>query len=117
MQFWARRAILTVRNKHLKEINHAALTAIPGEPRVYQSVNTAAIDTTGVKNDATMLPPEYLRAIDLPGLPPAQLQLKVGVPVMLLRNLRPRQGLYNKTRLLITVLHRHLIEARILTGS
>lgn len=117
IKFWAGRAILTVRNEHLGEINHAALSAIPGEPRVYQSVNTAAMDTTGVENDANMLPPEYLRAIDLPGLPPAQLQLKVGVPVMLLRNLRPRQGLCNGTRLLITALHRHLIEARILTGS
>ena len=36
---------------------------------------------------------------------------------MLLRNLRPSEGLCNGTRLVVTRLTRHLIEARILTGE
>ncbi|KAJ8728442.1 hypothetical protein PYW08_016827 [Mythimna loreyi] len=42
-------------------------------------------------------------------------KLKVGVPIMHLRNLSPPK-LYNKIRLKVISLHRHTIEAKILTG-
>jgi len=43
--------------------------------------------------------------------------LKVGAPVILLRNFSPENGLCNGTRLTITRLMDNCIEARILTGS
>jgi len=49
------------------------------------------------------------------GLPPQKLTLKLCIPVMLLRNLKPPK-LCNGTRLRITNLKRFLVEARILSG-
>ena len=46
-----------------------------------------------------------------------KLFLKVGTPVLLLRNLDPANGLCNGTRLLITRLGGRVIEGKILTGS
>ncbi len=60
---------------------------------------------------------EYLHSLSPAGLPLAQLQLKLGVPMILLRNLDPKQGLCNGTRLTITRLGQRRLEGRILTGS
>ena len=61
--------------------------------------------------------PKYLRTINLAGLPPSVLELKVGAPIMLLRNLRAEDGLCNGTRMVVAKLRSLVIEARILTGT
>jgi hypothetical protein len=61
---------------------------------------------------------EYLNAQADGGLPPHELRLKQGVPVMLLRNLDPRQGLCNGTRLVVdSIIESRLLRATIITGS
>jgi ATP-dependent DNA helicase PIF1 len=50
-----------------------------------------------------------------PLLSPSHTQ--VGCPIILLRNLSPRQGLANGTRLIVVELGRHVIKAKIMTGS
>jgi ATP-dependent DNA helicase PIF1 len=50
-------------------------------------------------------------------MPPHRLALKVGVPVMLLRNLDEASGLCNGTRLIISRLARRLIVAQIIGGA
>ena len=72
-------------------------------------------DTSG--SDLHELPVEQLQSIDIPSLPPSQLSLKIGAPVLLLRNLSPRDGLCNGTRMVVTSLRNHYIEARILGGD
>ncbi|GBL92124.1 hypothetical protein AVEN_91476-1 [Araneus ventricosus] len=48
-------------------------------------------------------------------MPPHALMLNKGVIVMLLRNLNPKQGLCNGTRLSITGLHENFISAKIVS--
>ena len=43
--------------------------------------------------------------------------LKKGVPIILLRNLSPIEGLCNGTRLIVRDFYNHVIDAEILTGS
>jgi hypothetical protein len=50
------------------------------------------------------------------GLPDHHSKLKVGVPIMLLRNLDPVNGLCNRTRIMTQLTHR-VIEAQIITGK
>jgi hypothetical protein len=49
-------------------------------------------------------------------MPPHNLQLKVGSPVILIRNLNPPR-LYNSTRLVIKKLMKNVIEAITLNGK
>ncbi|XP_021991644.1 uncharacterized protein LOC110888426 [Helianthus annuus] len=51
------------------------------------------------------------------GLPNHKLVLKVGVPVMLLRNIDQQSGLCNGTRLQITFLGKRVIEAEVISGG
>ena len=72
-------------------------------------------DTGSVNNDA--LSTDFLNNIKVSGLPNHSLRLKIGCPVMLLRNINPTEGLMNGTRLHITQLMDFMVEARILTGA
>ncbi|XP_075106828.1 uncharacterized protein LOC107832100 [Nicotiana tabacum] len=51
------------------------------------------------------------------GIPNHSIALKVGVPVMLLRNIDQSSGLCNGTRLIITKLENRVIEAKVLLGK
>nr|VDC70267.1 unnamed protein product [Brassica rapa] len=62
-------------------------------------------------------PLEYLNSLEFPGLPAHKLRLKVGVPVMLLRNLNQKEGLCNGTRLIVTHLGEKVIKTEMLTST
>ena len=113
--FFSKRAILCTRNTETYEFNNMILNRMPGDFEDYHAVNSANMDDAGRGQEEFAR--EFLQSVQLPGLPPSHLRLKVGVPVMLLRNLRPSEGLCNGTRLVITRLTRRLVEARILTGE
>ncbi|XP_013589518.1 PREDICTED: uncharacterized protein LOC106297932 [Brassica oleracea var. oleracea] len=72
-------------------------------------------DTCAVNNEA--LSADFLNTIKVPGLPNHSLRLKVGCPVMVLRNIAPTDGLMNGTRLQITQLMDFMVQARIITGE
>jgi hypothetical protein len=60
---------------------------------------------------------EFLNTITPAGMPPCHLALKVGVPVILLRNLNVALGLCNGTRLIIWHLAPRLIVTQIIGGA
>ena len=62
-------------------------------------------------------PPEFLNTIRCSGLPNHRLRLKVGVPVMLLRNIDQSSCLCNGTQLVITQLGKYVVEAKIISSS
>jgi hypothetical protein len=63
-------------------------------------VSYKCIDTVCDATEAVNYPTEFLNSLDLPDMPPYNLQLEVGSPVILLHNLSP-PWLCNATRLII----------------
>ena len=103
-------AILAPKNSSVNSINLQIQQQLPGESKSYKSV-----DTFTDVNDAVQYPTEFLNSLEPPGMPSHNLVLKVGSPIILLRNLdAPR--LCNGTRLCVKQLMPHVIEATILTG-
>lgn len=78
--------ILTPRNDRASAINDTIFTSIQGDSIEYCSINRV-ID----EEDATNFPIEFLNSLSALGLPLPQhkIHLKVGVPIILLRNLSP----------------------------
>ncbi|KAG1702387.1 hypothetical protein GQR58_004511 [Nymphon striatum] len=95
------RAILCTKNDVVDRINTAIVHRMtPHKPeRVYLSAD-AIIET----DHSDLYPNEFLNYITPAGLPPHQLTLKEGAPVMLLRNINAVEGLLNGTRLSIEAL-------------
>ena len=80
---WVRdRAILSAKNTTVNSVNTSLLGQIAGQSRTYKS-----IDTVCDQESALDYPTEFLNTLDISGLPPHNLDLKIGCPVMLLRNL------------------------------
>ena len=62
-------------------------------------------------------PPELLHGMNFLGFPNHEIKLKVGAPVVVLRNLDPSIGLCNGTRLIIESLGSKVVQPKILTGQ
>ena len=69
------------------------------------------------EEESRVYPPEFLNSLTPSGMPPHRLILKPRAIIMLLRNLDIKRGLCNGTRLIVVWLHKHVIDAEILTGS
>jgi len=57
---------------------------------------------------------KFLNSLTTSGLLNHSIKLKIGSPIMLLRNLDQTQGLCNDTRLIVTRLTKHVIAAEII---
>ncbi|UYV72074.1 hypothetical protein LAZ67_9001733 [Cordylochernes scorpioides] len=111
LQWLSERAILAAKNIDVNDINFCVQNWVPGEERTYTS-----IDTVLNEDEAVNYPTEFLNCLDLPGFPPHVLQLKTGVPIILLRNINPPK-LCNGTRLSVKTMMNNIIEATILNGK
>ncbi|PIA65100.1 hypothetical protein AQUCO_00100527v1 [Aquilegia coerulea] len=111
------RSILSARNDDVATLNELAINHFPGELHEYLAADKAIEDDQPIENRGNSISNENMQALDPPSLPPFKLQLKVGCPIMLLRNLQPRDGLCNGTRLMVIQFATRVIEAKILNGS
>ncbi|XP_028117858.1 ATP-dependent DNA helicase PIF1-like [Camellia sinensis] len=100
--FLTERTILSARNDDVSAINTATLNIFPGNTHTYLAADKMSED------DEIDHPP---------GLPAFKVELKVGCPIMMLRNIAPKDGLCNGTRLMVSRCNTRIIEAQILTGE
>ena len=113
--YFSERAILAALNSDVDGLNDACLDRLSGDSMTYLSVDTALDE--GGNPEYNLYPQEYLNTITLSGMPVHSITLKVGCPIILLRNLDPSVGLCNGTRLMVTALRSRVIEAKILSGT
>lgn len=111
------RAIIAPKNDTIDEINSRVLSLVPSHEKNYLSSDTLVESSRGHGNLDLLYPVEFLNSLQFKGIPPHNLVLKIGAPVMLLRNLNQSAGLCNGTRLIITQLGDRVLEAEIITGS
>jgi ATP-dependent exoDNAse (exonuclease V) alpha subunit len=114
--YFAERTILTSRNDDVDDINEMMLLEFPGEVKDFLSADSVKGNNDDGEGEL-LYPVEYLNSITCSGLPLHKLQLKVGCPVMILRNLNPREGVCNGSRGIVTRMSNRVLEVRLLTGD
>ena len=78
------RGVLVPLNESVTKINSKLIDMMPAYSKLYKSINTAVSD-----EEATHYPPDFLNSIETSGLPPHKLNIKVGMPVMVILSLKP----------------------------
>jgi ATP-dependent DNA helicase PIF1 len=104
------RAILSTRNEWVDMINMKMIDNFQGDQIVYHSFDCAMDDPYNY------YPEEFLNTLTPNGLPPHVLKLKIGCPVILLRNIDPANGLCNGTRPIIRGFQKNIVDAEIVLG-
>jgi ATP-dependent DNA helicase PIF1 len=110
----SQRVILCPKNAEALDLNNEIIRKLPGKSHIYYSADVVVSDDP---SDERNYPAEFLHTLTFSGMPPHQLTLKKGSIVMLLRNLNPKKGLCNGTRLVVKECHRNLITAEVLSES
>jgi ATP-dependent DNA helicase PIF1 len=98
------RAILTPKNSDADQINKVAIESFNQLEEAVHLYRADSIDGEGQSQQdiftSADITVEYLNSIDIVGLPPHELVLKPGVPLMMLRNLDTVNGICNGTKLI-----------------
>ncbi|XP_060874799.1 uncharacterized protein LOC132948382 [Metopolophium dirhodum] len=84
MKWFQERAILSPTNEQVDKLNDLILSRFDAQSQIYYSV-----DTVLEKEDAVHFPTEFLNYLTPSGVPPHTLILKIGAPIILMRNLSP----------------------------
>ncbi|XP_057452827.1 uncharacterized protein LOC130744679 [Lotus japonicus] len=84
---------------------------------VYLSCDTSRRSDEDSGVNAEWFTSEFLNDYKCSGIPKHQIKLKVGVPIMLIRNIDQVAGLCNGTRMIVNVLTKYIIVATVLNGN
>ncbi|XP_045793087.1 uncharacterized protein LOC123888169 [Trifolium pratense] len=110
-------AILAPTLEVVEDVNDYVLSLIPGEEKTYFSCDTPCKSDEDYEVQSDWFTSEFLNDIKCSGIPNHRLTLKVGVPIMLLRNIDQAGGLCNGTRLQVRDLGKNIIKATFINGK
>src|SRR5271154_2679333 len=108
-EYFLDRNIMACTNDSVMDLNAELLNKFPGEKHVLLASDSVDLEDEGI-NEYQPYPVEYLNSLVSSSLPLAHLELKVGCPVMLLRNLDASKGLCNGTRLRVLEIRRKVLK-------
>ncbi len=111
------RVILTPLNEDVDALNKLindkyAFTKHDGSPAHHHEYYSADFVVHGEQHG--IYPTEFLNTLSFLGVPPHELHLQEGCPIILLRNMT--NGLANGTRLIVIQLMQHVIETEVAIG-
>ncbi|XP_042028804.1 uncharacterized protein LOC121775801 [Salvia splendens] len=111
------RAILAPTLDVVDFVNQYMISLDQSDGRVHLSSNSISKSDQSSNGFAEIHSIEFLNNLKCSGTPNHELLLNVGTPVMLLRNIDHANGLCNGTRLIITRLGDHVLEAKVLSAN
>lgn len=115
--YFLNRMILAPRNSDVTGANQYILSKMAGEEHIFHSADCIVDENNEPTDEYAGIPVEFLRSLDAGNFPPGELHLKIGCPIILLRNLSPAAGLCNGTRLIVVRISTRVIEAKIIGGD
>ena len=106
------RAVIAPTNKDVDAINKICLDKLPGH-----EITLLSMDQNELIDSSNMaVSVDLLHSFNEGGLPPHELKLKLGAPVILLRNLCPSEGHCNGTRYIVTRINSTTLELQVAAG-
>ena len=116
-EYFLNRMILAPRNLDVNDMNEALLNRMSGNTKSYYSADNIMQESGADHNNYSSFTPEFLRSLKSPSLPPGELNLKTGCPLILLRNLSPTTGLCNGSRMIVINMSERVLHIQIIGGD
>ncbi|GJY72120.1 ATP-dependent DNA helicase PIF1-like protein [Tanacetum coccineum] len=104
-------------NFRVDKVNERMLAKLPSRERVFYSSDSVSDVDIDFNFNESLYTTEFLNTIKMFGIPHHKLVLKIGVPVMCMRNIDQRGGLCNGTRLQVLRMSKINIECKIISGG
>jgi hypothetical protein len=104
------RCILAPLNRDVKKLNDEILERLPGTMSVLRSIDTPDPDGVG------SLPEECLNKISLGGFPDHEIKVKIGMPLVVLRNMDIKRGVCNGSRIVVVDFGVGFIAGQLMSG-
>ncbi|KAL7087046.1 hypothetical protein ACP275_13G041300 [Erythranthe tilingii] len=112
------RVILAATNESVDYLNNFLLSLLPGEDKTCLSADSICQDDQlNSQMNEEIYPVEFLNTLSCSGLPPHNMKLKVGVPVMLIRTIDQAGGLCEGTMLTIVQMGTFVLNCKIISGK
>jgi ATP-dependent exoDNAse (exonuclease V) alpha subunit len=99
-------------------LNSIILDKFPGQAKLFNSADSIPTSEQSGGDDPMLnYPVEYLNEINCSGMPLAKLEVKIGCPIMILRNLDAAHGVCNGSRGILRRFRNRVLEVELLTGD
>ncbi|XP_074310825.1 uncharacterized protein LOC141646777 [Silene latifolia] len=116
-KYFKERAILAPTNEIVAKVNDYVLSKMTVDMKDYLSSDSISKAEGYASNQEELYSTEFLNSIRCSGLPNHKIALKIGTPIMLMRNLDQSAGLCNGIILVVNQLGNHIIQATVITGT
>lgn len=116
-KYLTERAVLTPTNSTVHELNAYMLSQVLSQAKEYLSSDSVELESTPEDDWSNHYTQDYLNSLEFSGLLNHILCLKVGSPVMLLRNLNQAYGLCNGTQMIVSRVGDRIVEVEIMIGT
>ena len=117
-EYFAEHTILSSLNADVDSLNKKVLERSPGQSHIFYGADSIPTSEQSGGDDFMLdYPVKYLNEINCSGLPLAKLELKCGCPIMILKNLNPKNGICNGSRGILTKISNRVLEVQLLTGE
>ncbi|OAV90340.1 hypothetical protein PTTG_28369 [Puccinia triticina 1-1 BBBD Race 1] len=104
------RCILAPLNKDVKKLNDEVLSLLPGDLVTLTSIDTPDPDSI------SSLPEECLNKLSFSGFPEHEISIKLGMPLVIIRNLSIGAGIRNGSRIRVVDFGIGFIRGRLMSG-
>jgi ATP-dependent DNA helicase PIF1 len=116
-KFFQEKSILAPTHELVDMVNDRMLKLLPGEEKTYDSSDSVGVIDMDADFNEALYTDDFLNSIRIAGLPQHSLKLKIGAPIMCMRNIDQRGGLCNGTRLQVQRMGINAIEAKMISGG
>ena len=115
--YFLNRMILAPRNSDVDTVNETLLDRMSGDAKTYYSADQNVYESGADDHRYLPLTPEFLRSVKSTSLPPGELRIKIGCPLILMRNLSPSNGLCNGSRMVVINMSERVLQVQLIGGD
>ena len=116
-EYFLNRMILAPRNSDVDAVNETLLDNMTGDVKIFYSADQVIQESGTDNHHQLLLTPEFLRSVKSTSLPPGELRIKIGCPLILMRNLSPSNGLCNGSRMIVVGISDRVLQVRLIGGE